>query len=114
MAHIEGVPLAEHLQRQGRYDDVAQAVALTRQVLDGLAWPPSAPSGPPPRRATGGACPSSPRRSSPCGSRPGPDGLIPLGVTAPSHPRAGKTARRTRKKSLAQIVLSPCERHFGW
>src|SRR5262245_3120121 len=36
MAYIEGISLSESLQRQGRYEDVAQAVALILQALDGL------------------------------------------------------------------------------
>jgi serine/threonine protein kinase len=36
MACIEGVSLSEYLHRHGRYEQVDQAVALIRQVLDGL------------------------------------------------------------------------------
>src|SRR5262245_53782671 len=36
MAYIEGISLSESLQRQGRYEEVGQAVALIRQVIDGL------------------------------------------------------------------------------
>jgi serine/threonine protein kinase len=36
MAYVEGQSLADRLKQQGRYEDVAQAVALVRQVLDAL------------------------------------------------------------------------------
>ncbi len=36
MAFVEGESLAQRLARQGRYEDVAQAATLARQVLDGL------------------------------------------------------------------------------
>jgi hypothetical protein len=37
MALVEGESLAQRLAARGRYEDVAQAAALIRQVLDGLA-----------------------------------------------------------------------------
>jgi hypothetical protein len=37
MALVEGESLAQRLAARGRYDDVREAVALIRQVLDGLA-----------------------------------------------------------------------------
>jgi hypothetical protein len=36
MAYVEGISLSAYLQRQARYEDVGQAVALIRQALDGL------------------------------------------------------------------------------
>jgi serine/threonine-protein kinase len=36
MAYVEGRSLAQRLTEQGRYEDVAEAVAVIRQLLDGL------------------------------------------------------------------------------
>src|SRR5439155_9225080 len=36
MAYVEGQSLADHLKQKGRYEDVGQAVALVRQILDAL------------------------------------------------------------------------------